>query len=54
MVHKHLIPLTPFGNLTYAYMDNEVAMIDKDYDHVFDMDREGDVFTIIALENNAD
>ena len=27
-------------------------MIDKNYDHVSDMVREGDVFVVIALENN--
>ena len=27
-------------------------MIDNDYDHVFDMIREGDVFAVIASKNN--
>ena len=44
--------MPPVGNLTDAEMENEVDVIDKDYDHVFDMVREGDVFVVIALENN--
>ena len=44
--------MPPFGELTDAEMDNEVVMIEKDYDRVYDTTREGDVFSIIALENN--
>ena len=33
-------------------MDNEVVVIDNDYDHVSNMVREGDVFIVIAPENN--
>jgi len=29
-------------------MDNEVVVIDKDYDHISDMVREGDVYAIIT------
>ena len=33
-------------------MDNEVVVIDNDYDRVSDMVREGDVFAVIAPKNN--
>ena len=33
-------------------MDNEVDVIDKDYDHAFDMVRKGDVLVVVAPENN--
>jgi len=33
-------------------MDNEVVLINNDYDRVSDMVREGDVFVVIAPENN--
>ena len=46
------IDTIPHINHIGEKMDNELAMIDKDYDCVFDMVREGDVFAIIASENN--
>ena len=50
--HEELTPLPSFGNVTNKEMDNEVVVIDNDYDRIYDMVREGDVFTVIALENN--
>ena len=50
--HEELTPLPPFGNVTDKEMENEVAAIDNDYDRVFYMVREGDVFIVIAPENN--
>jgi len=47
-----LPPFPPFGNITDAEHDNEVVVIDKDYDLVYDMVREGDVFVVIALVYN--
>ena len=47
-----MTPLPPFVNVTDEDMKNEVVVIDKDYDRVFYMVKEGDVFTIIAQENN--
>ena len=47
-----MTPLPPFGNVTDKEMDNEVVVIDNYYDHVSDMVREGDVFIVIAPENN--
>jgi len=44
--------LHPFGNITNLEHDNEVVVIDKDYDRVSDMVREGDVFVAIALVDN--
>lgn len=37
--HKELITLPPFGNAIDEEMDNEMAMIDKDYDRVSNMVR---------------
>lgn len=51
-IHEELTPLPPFGNLTDVEMDNQVVVIDKDYDFVFNMVRECDVFIIIISENN--
>ena len=49
---EQLTPLPPFGNVSDKEMDNEVVVIDNDYDRVSDMVREGDVFAVIAPENN--
>ena len=48
-----MTPLPPFGNITDEERDNEVVVIDKDYDHVSDLVREGDLFDVIALVDNA-
>jgi len=49
---KELRPLPPFGNVIDVEMDSEVVVIDNDYNHISDMVREGDVFAILALDNN--
>ena len=41
-------PLTPFGNINDVEHANEALVIDKDYDCVFDLVRESDVFVVIA------
>ena len=46
--HQELAPLPPFGNINDVEHDNEALVIDKDYDRVSDLVREGDVFAIIA------
>ena len=50
--HQELTPLPPFGNISDVEHDNEALVIDKDYDHVSALVREGDVFSIIALVDN--
>lgn len=50
--HEQLTPFPPFGNVSDKEMDNEVVLINNDYDRVSDMVREGDVFVVIAPENN--
>lgn len=50
--HEELTPFPPFGNVTEKEMDNEVVVIDNDYDRVSNMVREGDAFAIIAPKNN--
>ena len=52
--HQELTPFSPFGNITNEEHNNEVFVIDKDYDHVSDLVREGDVFVVIALVDNPD
>ena len=47
-----MTPLPPFGNISDVECDNEVLVIDKDYDHVSDLVREGDVFFVIASVDN--
>ena len=48
-----MIPLPPFGNINDVERDNEAqVVIDKDYDHVSDLVREGDVFVVIAPVDN--
>ena len=47
-----MTPFPPFGNITDVERDNEVVVIDKDYDRVFDMVREGDVFVVITMIDN--
>ena len=50
--HQELTPLPPFGNISDVEHDNEVLVIDKDYDHVSDLVIEGDVFAVIAPVDN--
>ena len=50
--HQELTPVPPFGNISDVEHDNEVLVIDKDYDRVSDLVREGDVFAIIAPVDN--
>ena len=50
--HQELTPLPPFGNISDVEHDNEVLVIDKDYDCVFYLVREGDVFVVITLVDN--
>ena len=47
-----MTPLPPFGNISDVEHDNEALVIDKDYDHVSDLVREGDVFAVIASVDN--
>ena len=47
-----MTPLPSFGNISDVEHDNEVLVIDKDYDRVFDLAREGYVFASIALIDN--
>ena len=47
-----MTPLPPFGNIIDVENGNEVCVIDKDYDRVSDLVREGDVFTVIAPVDN--
>ena len=44
--------MPPFGNVTDVETNNEMDVIENDYNRVFDMVREDYVFTIIASENN--
>ena len=47
-----MTPFPPFGNISDVEHDNEALVIDKDYDRVSDLVRQGDVFAIIApIEN---
>ena len=46
--HQELTPLPPFGNISDVEHDNEALVIDKDYDRVSNLVREGDVFVVIA------
>ena len=50
--HQELTPLPLFGNINNLEHNNEALVIDKDYDHVSDLVREGDVFSIIASIDN--
>ena len=45
-------PLPPFGNISDVEHDNETLVIEKYYDHVSDLVREGDVFVVIAPVDN--
>ena len=47
-----MTPLPPFGNISDVEHDNEALLIDKDYDRVSDLVREGDVFVVIAPVDN--
>ena len=47
-VQKELSALPPFANFTDAEFHNEVVVIDKYYDRVSNMVREGNVFIVIA------
>jgi len=51
-IHQELTPLPPFGNITDEERDNEVVVIEKDYDLVSDLVREGDVFVFISPVDN--
>ena len=44
--------IDPFGNINDVECDNEAFVIEKDYDRVSDLVREGDVFVVIALVHN--
>ena len=50
--HQELTSLPPFGNISDVEHDNEALVIDKYYDCVSDLVREGDVFAAIALVYN--
>ena len=50
--HQELTPLPPFGNISDVEHDNEALVIEKDYDRVSDLVREGDVFSVIAPVDN--
>ena len=50
--HQELTPLPPFGKISGVEHDNEALVIDKDYDRVSDLVREGDVFVVIAPIDN--
>ena len=52
ILHQELTPFPPFGNINDVQRDNEVLVIDKDYDRVSDLVREGDVFAFIAPVDN--
>ena len=47
-----MTPFPPFVNISDVERDNEALVIDKDYDCVSDLVREGDVFTVISLVDN--
>ena len=47
-----MTPLPPFGNISDVEHENEALVLDKDYDRVSDLVREGDVFAIIAPVDN--
>ena len=51
-MHQELTPFPPIGNTTDEERNNEVVVIDKDYDRVSDLVREGDVFAFIAPVDN--
>ena len=46
--YEELTPLPPFGNVTDKEVDNEVVVIENDYDHVSDMVRE--VMYLLSLQ----
>ena len=50
--HQELTPFPPFGNINDVKRDNEALVIDKHYDRVSDLVREGDVFVVIAPVDN--
>ena len=52
METRRIDTISLFGNVTDNEMDSEVVVIENDYDCVSDMVREGDVFIVIAPENN--
>ena len=47
-----MTPLPPLGNMSDVEHDNEALVIDKDYDRVSDLVRQGDVFAFIASVDN--
>ena len=47
-----MTPLPPFGNISDVEHDNEALVIEEDYDRVFDLVREGDVFDVIVPVDN--
>ena len=47
-----MTPLPPFGNISDVERDNEALVIDKYYDHVSNLVREGDVFVVITPVDN--
>ena len=50
--HQELTPFPPFGITSDVEHNNEALVIDKDYDRVSDLVREGDVFAVIAPIDN--
>ncbi len=47
-IHGELRTFSQFGNLIDAEMGNDLFVIDKDYYHLSDLVREGDVFVVIT------
>ena len=48
-----MTPFPPFGNISDVERNNEAqVVIEKDYDRVFYLVREGDVFVVIAPVDN--
>ena len=47
-----MTPFPPFGNISDVEHDNEALVLDKYYDCVSDLVREGDVFASIAPVDN--
>ena len=52
--HQELTPLPPFGIINNVERNNEALVIDKDYDRVSNLVREGDVFDVIAPVDNSE
>ena len=50
--HQEFTPLPPFGNIGDLEHDNEALVIDKYYDRVSDLVREGNLFVVITSVDN--